>query len=202
MEAGKGKQTPGVWTASLLSLSPEETFRVGQELGASIADACTDRLGKKATAFRDGVVLALVGELGSGKTVFTKGLAAGIGVSDRAGVTSPTFVLRQDYDGRLRIHHYDVYRLSGPPELLALGFEEDIRPGAVVAVEWADRVLEAIPPDALFVELEHGEGGAQVPGSLPSDSCRRRITFRGDPGIWRDLVDRMLTLKFPLRIIR
>jgi tRNA threonylcarbamoyladenosine biosynthesis protein TsaE len=140
----------------------------------------------------EGTALALIGELGSGKTVFTKGLAAGAGVADTDRVTSPTFVLRQDYQGALRIHHYDVYRLGGPEELVSIGFLDDLAPGALVVVEWADRVLAAMPPGALVVQFDHPIDPPLVPETSPGDSRRRRITFRGDPERWSALVDRAL----------
>lgn len=187
-----------VWTAIRWSSSPEETFRLGRALGERIAGA-----GASPRA------IALLGELGSGKTVFTKGLAAGAGVRESARVTSPTFVIRQDYQGRLAVHHYDAYRLSGPGEIFDLGFREDLDSGALVVVEWADRVLPAIPPAALRVELEHaapadaseraaltepgvrieGARPPDVPGPPPADGGRRRITFRGDAALWRPLVE-------------
>jgi tRNA threonylcarbamoyladenosine biosynthesis protein TsaE len=163
--------------------SPGDTFRIGRDLGKLLAGAGGGPFRARAA------VLALIGELGSGKTVFTKGVAAGIGVSAPDRVTSPTFVIRQDYEGSLRMHHYDVYRLSGPAELLSLGFEEDLEPGTVVVVEWADRVSDAVPPEALSVEFEHApvpEG--QVPGTSIGDPGRRRITFRGDPTIWSEII--------------
>ncbi len=141
---------------------------------------------------KDSTVMALVGELGSGKTVFTKGLASGIGVKDSKRVTSPTFVLRQDYQGHLCLHHYDVIRLTGAAELLGLGFSEDLGTGALVVVEWADRVIEAIPPDALLIEFEHLGPLEIVTGIPPVDSRRRKITFRGNPTPWEDRMERAI----------
>jgi hypothetical protein len=95
----------------LASYSPEETFGIAMELGALL---------------RGGETLALQGELGSGKTLFTKGLCAGLGVADPRGVASPTYVLEHVYEGSFPIHHYDVYRLASSDEFLALGFEEHL----------------------------------------------------------------------------
>lgn len=101
-----------------------------------------------------GDVLALCGELGSGKTCFTKGLARGLGANPRA-VTSPTFVLMNVYEGRLPIYHFDAYRLSDSDAFLDLGAEEYLYGNGVSVVEWADRVLEALPEDCLEIHFTH-----------------------------------------------
>lgn len=100
-----------------------------------------------------GLTIGLVGPLGAGKTQLVKGIAAGNAVDDVRKVTSPTFTLVHEYPGRLTLYHVDAYRLTGAPELIALGFDELIRPDAAVVVEWADRVRPAIPDEALWVEL-------------------------------------------------
>lgn len=122
------------------------------------------RLGE---ALGTGDVIGLIGPLGAGKTVFVKGVAAGAGVADQRQVNSPTFVIVNEYDadgssGALRIHHVDAYRLHGPGDLDALGFDEMCQGGAVV-IEWADRVIDLLPPDRLTLELE------------PVDDHRRRV---------------------------
>ena len=99
------------------------------------------------------VVRFSIGPLGSGKTQLVKGIAAGNGVEDVRKVTSPTFTLVHEYEGRLTLYHVDVYRLSGPNELEALGFEEFARPDSAVVIEWADRVRPMVPEDALWIEL-------------------------------------------------
>ena len=108
----------------------------------------------------DSVVL-LVGDLGAGKTAFVRGLAEGLGVSP-AEVSSPTFTLIQEYrGGRLPLLHVDLYRLNDPREVDDLGLEE-LGSGAVVAIEWADK-LPAPPPDAIRVTIEHaGESERRV----------------------------------------
>jgi tRNA threonylcarbamoyladenosine biosynthesis protein TsaE len=105
---------------------------------------------------RSGDFLALQGPLGAGKTHLLKSVAAGLGVPADEPVVSPTFVLIREYAGRLKLYHIDAYRLSGAAGLLSLGLDELIvEPGAVVAVEWADRVAEAVPPHACWIELAH-----------------------------------------------
>ncbi len=101
-----------------------------------------------------GLTVALVGPLGAGKTQLVKGIAAGNGVGDPREVTSPTFTLIHEYHGRVKLYHIDAYRLRGPPELTALGFEEMVDPQTVVVVEWADRVRGVLPTDALWIEID------------------------------------------------
>ena len=120
------------------SRSPEDTLRIGAAVGG-LAPA--------------GMVLALVGELGGGKTLFVKGLASGLG--SRAAVTSPTFCLQNIYrGGRLELVHYDAYRLSGPAEFLALGAAETMDSQRVSAVEWADKVASALPHSYIRIRFE------------------------------------------------
>lgn len=144
-------------TYRLTSASPEQTRFIGQLVGSILAA---------------GDCLALSGPLGAGKTQFVKGLAAGLGVPDDEPVTSPSFVLVREYAGRLRLFHVDAYRLGGSAELWSLGLEEILEePDAVVAIEWADRVAEAVPRQACWIGFEHAGVNA------------RRITFRWEvPG--------------------
>jgi len=100
-----------------------------------------------------GDVLALVGPLGAGKTWLTKGIAKGLGVE--AEVSSPTFILVNEYEGRLRLYHIDAYRMAGADDVLALGWDEMISSGGVTAVEWADRMAEALPEGHVEIVLEH-----------------------------------------------
>ena len=97
--------------------------------------------------------MALVGQLGSGKTTFARGLVCGLECPHYGKVSSPTYVLEQVYEGRLAIHHYDAYRLKGGEELQALGFDEHLGTRRVLIVEWADRVMSHLPADRLQVEL-------------------------------------------------
>jgi len=133
---------------SIVTESAEATRALGRKLGL---------------ALEAGSCVALVGPLGAGKTQFVKGIAAGAGVPDRQTVNSPTFVLVNEYDGRLHLYHLDTYRLGDSAELERLGFGEMLYAGGAVIVEWADRVAEALPEDHLRVSFEHaGESRRRV----------------------------------------
>lgn len=115
-------------------------------------------------------VVVVVGGLGAGKTTFTQGLAAGLGVTDR--VVSPTFTLTREYEGRLRLVHVDLYRLDRAQEVLDLGLE-DVADGAVLVVEWGDVAAAYLAPEHLEVHLA---------ADIDSDADDERtiaITFRG-----------------------
>lgn len=132
-----GRPAAGPWEAVLRS--PEETERLGQKLGAALAG---------------GDVLALYGELGTGKTTLVRGIARGLGAA-RASVTSPTFVLIHEYHGHLRLAHADLYRLSTPLELQDIGLWDYLDEDTAVAIEWAEKAGDELPPDRLELRLEH-----------------------------------------------
>jgi len=113
---------------------------------------------------RPGSVVALHGDLGAGKTRFVRGLARGLG-HDPDEVSSPTFVLEHRYAtaGAVPLVHLDAYRMAGPAELAALGWDELISEGrAVVAVEWAERIAAALPRHAVHVHLSHARQGREI----------------------------------------
>jgi tRNA threonylcarbamoyladenosine biosynthesis protein TsaE len=101
-----------------------------------------------------GAVLALIGPLGAGKTFFVRALAEGLDIPDSRVVSSPTFVLIQEYAARLPIYHFDTYRLRSVQEFLDLGVHEYFAGDGVCVIEWADRVLEVLPRDLLRIDLE------------------------------------------------
>ena len=107
-----------------------------------------------ASTLRGGECLALHGDLGAGKTQFVRGLVKGLGGNPRA-VSSPTFVLLNVYEtGRLTVYHLDAYRVAGPDDFEAIGFEELLIQGGVVVVEWADRIESLLPPDRITVRID------------------------------------------------
>ena len=118
--------------------SAEETFALGKQFGQAAAA---------------GEVYALIGDLGVGKTVFTQGFAAGLGITEP--VNSPTFTILQIYEGgRLPLYHFDVYRIEDPEEMFEVGFDEYLYGQGVCLVEWADLVAEELPPKVRTVRIE------------------------------------------------
>jgi tRNA threonylcarbamoyladenosine biosynthesis protein TsaE len=100
-----------------------------------------------------GAVVALIGPLGAGKTHLVRAIAEGLGIRDSRSVSSPTFVLIQEYRARLPIYHFDAYRLPGPAEFLDLGVHEYFESEGVCLIEWADRVAPALPAERLSVRI-------------------------------------------------
>jgi len=130
----------------LLLKTPEETILLGRKLGASVSG---------------GIVIALRGGLGAGKTTFTKGFARGLGIDEE--VTSPTYTIVSEYEGRLRLHHVDAYRLSGPEDFDSVGGEDLISDsGGVCVIEWSERIEDALPPDAVVADFVVKEDGARL----------------------------------------
>lgn len=112
-----------------------------------------EKLCEKLTA---GSIVALTGDLGTGKTTLTKAIAAGLGVTDV--ITSPTFNIVKQYDsGRLPLYHFDVYRIGDVDEMYEIGYEEYFFGDGVCLIEWADLIEEIIPDDAVRIEIEYGE---------------------------------------------
>jgi tRNA threonylcarbamoyladenosine biosynthesis protein TsaE len=115
-----------------------------------------------ATKLGGGEVLALTGDLGAGKTHFTKGLAQGLGC-DPAGVTSPTFTLVHEYTGgRLPLFHFDFYRLQSADEALGLGLDEYLESGGVCVIEWGDKFATLLPAETRWYHLQNGEGEVRI----------------------------------------
>ena len=109
-----------------------------------------------AATLSPGTVIAFTGDLGAGKTAFTRGLARGLGIGER--VTSPTFTIVNEYEGgRLPLFHFDMYRLESSEELFDIGWEDYLRRGGVCAVEWSEKVADALV-GALRVDIRRGEG--------------------------------------------
>ena len=136
-----------------VSNSEEETEALGRRLG-EILDQST--------------VVAFTGDLGAGKTAFTRGLAKGLDIPDR--VTSPTFTIVNEYEGgRLPLFHFDMYRLSSADELFDIGWEDYLARGGVCAVEWSEQVEDALPEDTVTVSLARH----------PDQESWRIITIKG-----------------------
>jgi tRNA threonylcarbamoyladenosine biosynthesis protein TsaE len=117
--------------------------------------AGTQDLGRRLAEYLfGGAVVALIGPLGAGKTHLVRAIAEALGVADSRVVNSPTFVLIQEYAGRLPIYHFDAYRLRNSSEFVDLGAHEYFEGKGVCLVEWADRVEDVLPPDHLRITLQ------------------------------------------------
>ena len=127
-----------------ISRSPEETEQLGTALAAEL---------------RPGMVVAFFGDMGSGKTVFTRGLAKGLRCTEH--VSSPTFALVHEYGGEPPLVHFDMYRISTWDELDSTGFYDYIDQGCVLAVEWSENIEGALPENALRITISRGENDNQ-----------------------------------------
>ena len=147
-------------------------------------DATRDLADAVSSLARPGDVVVLAGDLGAGKTAFVQGFGRGLGVTDR--ITSPTFTLVHVYEGRLPVHHLDVYRLEQLSEALDLGLPEMLDEGGVVLVEWGDAILPVLPHDFLEVRLTFGIGEDD-----------RHVAFRAVGGTWAVRADALAGVLSP-----
>lgn len=130
----------------------EETMKIGEQIGKKV---------------NSGDIICLIGDLGTGKTHLTKGIAKGLGIDEH--ITSPTFNIVNEYDdGRLKFYHFDVYRVNDPDEIAAIGFDEYIFSNGVSVIEWANYIDELIPPESLTISIEK---------VLDKDENTRKISF-------------------------
>ncbi len=159
-------------TLALTTEGPAETRRLAARLAEHL---------------HPGDVIALSGELGAGKTCFVQGAARGLGVTAR--VTSPSFLLRRDYDGRVPVLHLDVYRLDDLGEVLDLGFEQATDGQRVTFIEWGDAMRPLLPADHLDVELT----------SRDEVDAARRIVLRARGEGWRARLEAVAAALAPWR---
>ncbi len=114
----------------------------------------TEALGRRLALYaRPGMVIALYGDLGAGKTALVRGLASGMGLEAR--VTSPTFTIVNEYLGDTPLFHFDMYRLGGSGELFDIGWEDYLKRGGVIAVEWSENVEDAFDKDTVAVKIRN-----------------------------------------------
>jgi tRNA threonylcarbamoyladenosine biosynthesis protein TsaE len=139
-------------TISITTNNADETFALGHKIGKKL---------------QGGDILALSGELGSGKTCFAGGIARGLGVSENYQITSPTFTLINEYPAKYKLFHFDVYRLNDYSDLDDLGYEEFVSGKGVVIIEWAEKISSAIPKRAFFINFEY------------LDENKRKIIIKG-----------------------
>lgn len=123
----------------LKSKSPKETQKIGINIAKNL---------------QKGNVVALIGELGAGKTCITQAMMKGLGVKERYTGTSPTFVIITEYKGRMPVYHFDVYRINDIKDIMDLGYEEYFYGNGVAIIEWADKVSEILPKNCVKITLK------------------------------------------------
>jgi len=123
---------------TIITYNEEDTIREGEKFGRTLGS---------------GAVVALYGGLGAGKTVITRGLAAGLGLN--INISSPTFTIVNEYPGEVPLFHFDMYRLESEKELFDIGWDDYLDRGGVCVVEWSEKVPGAFPPDTVTVKLEN-----------------------------------------------
>lgn len=160
---------------SLISSSEEQTLEIGMLIGRCLAAP---------------LLILLQGHLGAGKTVIARGIARGLGVADETPITSPTFTLMNHYPARIDLYHFDLYRLSGPDDLIDIGFDEYAFGSGVALVEWPEKLEN---PDMAGVWI----------AISALDAGRRRLVFSArdtQPRKWLDqLVEQIQIAGFDLR---
>ncbi len=146
---------------TLISTSPGESLAIGRELGRRLAA---------------GDVVALWGELGAGKTLLAGGIARGLGIPDNVAITSPTFTIINEYEGRLRFYHLDLYRIGDLDELETLPWREALFGDGVAVIEWPERLETFLPEARLDVYIEvTGEHRRQFRIQTQNDLIYRRV---------------------------
>ena len=131
-------------TAEYESHSAEETEKAGYELGKKL---------------RKGDVISLRGSLGAGKTVLAKGIAEALGITE--AIVSPTFTIVQEYSGREKLYHLDLYRLSGDDEFESMGGEEFLYPDGITLIEWSEKIDDMLPDNTIFVDITISDDGSR-----------------------------------------
>lgn len=154
------KSFPVEGVAEVVSTSPEETSALGEALGRHV---------------RAGDLIALIGELGSGKTLFVGGLARGLGVDPATYVSSPTFSIMHRHLGRIPLHHIDLYRIDTPDAFLSLGLEEYLEGDGVAAVEWAEHGWGMLPKERLTVRLRQTGPQSRIIELIPVGDRYHRL---------------------------
>ncbi len=128
-----------------------KTFRAELELDQEGLESLGNTFGNLAEA---GDIICLTGDLGAGKTTFTKAFALGMEIEEH--ITSPTFTIIQEYQGKIPLYHFDVYRIDDPLELEEIGYEEYFFGKGVTVIEWADMIKDLIPTESLWIEILSG----------------------------------------------
>jgi len=147
-------------------------YRAEMAVFHTVGPAETELLGERiGEALEPGMVVALIGELGAGKTMLTKGIARGLGVPGL--VHSPSFTLIHEHVGRLPVYHFDLYRLNTPEELEDLGCDSYFYGTGVTIIEWAEKILKLLPPDHLEIRIvgENEERGFEIRATGPASQA-------------------------------
>lgn len=148
----------------IISNSVKETLNLGKRIARSL---------------QKGDIVCLFGQFGSGKTVFTKGLASGMGIR-KEEIISPSFVLIREYSGSpIALYHFDLYRLKDPQDIIRLGYEEYLYDEGVAVIEWADRLKRLLPKEYLKIEL------------IVKSSSMRLFRFKGIGRRYEDLLEKL-----------
>jgi tRNA threonylcarbamoyladenosine biosynthesis protein TsaE len=128
-----------VGSIEFLSHSREETIQFAERFGKTLPE---------------GAILCFFGDLAAGKTTFIKGLCRGFGDVPEDDVSSPTFVILNIYEGKKIIHHFDLYRLSGPEAFLSMGFDQYLGNEGIACIEWSEKIASILPKDVFQVTLD------------------------------------------------
>ena len=150
--------------------SPEETQALGEKLGKTLTQ---------------GDVIALIGDLGTGKTCLTQGIARGVGTAPDEVVSSPSYILINEYNGEVPIYHIDLYRLENSEEIAELGLSEYMESDGICIIEWAERMADALPDTCIRIHItladgnaSHGEEVSEPISYSPEDENIRHIEIQ------------------------
>lgn len=127
----------GMWMSKIRTSSADDTVRIGKRLGDIL---------------KQGDVVCITGGLGAGKTAFTQGIASALGI--QGYITSPTFTIVNEYNGKIPLYHFDVYRVGDPEEMFEIGFEEYLDNKGVVVIEWADLIRDILPSEYIWIDIK------------------------------------------------
>ena len=150
--------------------SPEETQAVGEKLGKTL---------------RQGDVIALIGDLGTGKTCLTQGIARGVGIAPDEVVNSPSYILINEYNGAMPIYHIDLYRLENREEIAELGLNEYMEGDGICIIEWGERITDALPHTCIKINITLADANAlysdearELKSQIPEDENIRQIEIQ------------------------
>jgi tRNA threonylcarbamoyladenosine biosynthesis protein TsaE len=159
---------------SVITSSPEQTWRMGELLGALLGP---------------GDIVCLYGDLGAGKTSLSYGIALGLEVKEQY-ITSPTFTFVNEYEGRVPFYHIDLYRLKDPEELENIGFEEYLDSDGVTVIEWAERAEDELPDERLSVYLHYVNENSREIGFLPEGERYQKLLDALQQGLGQEMSSR------------